>query len=47
MKKVFLGLVCLLGLVACGGGGGSASTGGGGSVSGVDMPSQVSAVTSN
>ena len=51
MKKVFLGLVCLLGLVACGGGGGgSASSGGsagGGSavtVNGISTASSMSAV---
>ena len=54
MKKVFLGLVCLLGLVACGGsGGGSASSGGtaggtaggsAGTVNGISTASSMSAV---
>lgn len=44
MKKVFLGLVCLLGLVACGGGGGSTAGGSGGTVDGISAASSMSAV---
>lgn len=44
MKKVFLGLVCLLGLVACGGGGGGTAGGSGGTVDGISTASSMSAV---
>ncbi len=45
MKKVFLSLVCLLGLVACGGGGGGTAGGGsGGTVDGISTASSMSAV---
>ena len=48
MKKVFLGLGCLLGLVACGGGGGGTAGGSGGgsggTVDGISTASSMSAV---
>lgn len=50
MKKVFLSLMCTLGLVACGGGGGGSASSGGtaggsaGTVNGISTASSMSAV---